>query len=191
MMSSAPGDANPYSAPESKLGVADIPVGPHSGGMTFGEFLLAYFFGSFFFMWIFWAVFWSVWMSWFIGWDFLSVLVSRGLPGGFFVALFPSIFIVGYFGVFMRQKSSTIPFTDRGEFVGRLDREMKKRRYRSGQRDEKSFVFMPKALIRTRFFNVVVNVNDGEATMTGPGAVINLLSKQLQKSEIGDRDATT
>ena len=174
-------DPNLYSAPASELGVGAVPPSPPPGGVAFAAFLLVYFLGSFLFMAVFWAVFWSLWMSVLMKWDFLGTLVFRGLPGGLFVGGLVSVFITGYLGLFMRRKTTSIPFRNRGEFVDRVDGEMKKRRYRPGLKSEETLIYLPKALIRTGFFNVFVSVGGGEASVSGPGAVVNHLSKRLRQ----------
>jgi len=175
------GDYNPFSAPAADLGMEGGPHSHRAGGMTYGAFLLIYFVASFTFMAAFWGVFWSTWMSLVMGWGFLPTLVFRGLPGGIFVGLFVSIFITGYLGLFMRQKTVTIPFEDPQDFGDRLDREMKKRRFPPGLRSGKNLVFVPKALFRTRFFDVVVDIGEGKAAVTGPGSVVDNLSKRLRQ----------
>jgi hypothetical protein len=179
MMASDLGEFNPYSAPDADLRQGVDLDSDRAGGMTFGAFLLIYFCASFAFMAVFWGLFWSAFMSLIMGWKFLPTLVFAGLPGGFIVGLFVSLFIVGYFGLFMRQKTATIPFDDAGEFQDRLGREMKKRRFRPALRSERKLVFVPKALIRTRFFDVVVVLRKSEAAVTGPEAVVKYLSKRL------------
>ena len=59
---------------------------------------------------------------------------------------------------------------------------MKKRRYRPGLKSEEILVYVPpKSLIRTRFFDVFVSFGDREASVTGPGSVVNHLSKRLRQ----------
>ncbi len=178
-MASDLGEFNPYSALDSDLRHGSVLDGDRAGGMTYGAFLLIYFFASFAFMAAFWGLFWSAFMSLVMGWKFLPTLVFAGMPGGFFVGLLVSVFIVGYLGLFMRRKTAAIPFQDSREFEDRLDREMRKRRFRPGLRSERKLVFVPKAIFRARFFDVVVVLGEGEAVVTGPEAVVKHLSKRL------------
>lgn len=84
--------------------------------------------------------------------------------------------------MFISQKTVTIPFEDRQGFGDRLDLEMKKRRFRPGLRCGENLVFVPKALFRTRFFDVVVGIGEGKAAVTGPGSVVDYQSKRLRQS---------
>jgi hypothetical protein len=177
-MLSALDDPNPYTPPATEIGATSLPP----GGMPFAGFLVLYFFASFSFMWIFWGLFWSAWMALFTGSDFLTTLIFRGLPGGFIVGFVTSALITAYFGLYMRRKTDAIAFTgDRAEFIEELKCEVAKRRYRLTQQSDRAFTFASWGLVHYRYFDLVVNVGNAQATITGPGAIINIVSSKLRR----------
>jgi hypothetical protein len=180
-MSSALGDSNPYAPPASEIGTA-VPADPAAGGMPFGGFLVLYFFGSLCFMWIFWGLFWSGWMALMMGWDFLTTLIFRGLPGGFFVGFLTSALITAYLGLFMRRRTVAIAFTgDRAEFIAGVIKEVGKRRYRLTHQSASALAFAAGGLFHYGYFDLIVNVGDAQAAVSGPRAIISVLGKKLKR----------
>jgi hypothetical protein len=182
-MSSARGDSNPFTPPATEIG-AIAPPGPALGGMPFGGFLLIYFCASFIFMWLFWALFWSGWMTLMMGWDFLTTLMFRGLPGGFFVGFLTSTLITAYQGLFMRRKTAVIAFAgDRPQFIDEVTNEVRRVRYRLTHQSERVVAFSTRGLFHYGYFDLIVEVGDGHATLAGPGAVVRTLSKKLCRED--------
>jgi hypothetical protein len=176
-MSSAPGDSNPFTPPLTEVGTI-VPPGPQAGGMPFGGFLVIYFCVSLVFMWLFWALFWSGWMAIMVGWDFLTTLMFRGLPGGFFVGFLTSALITAYQGLFMRRRTATIAFTgDRSQFIEEVMNELRKLRYRLTHQSERGLAFAAGGLFHYGYFDV----GHGQAALFGPGNVVRILSKKLER----------
>ncbi len=181
-MSSDAGDSNPFTPPVTEIG-ANVPPGPTAGGMPFGGFLVIFFSAAFIFMWLFWALFWSGWMTLMMGWDFLTTLIFRGLPGGFFVGLLTSALITAYQGLFMRRKTGVITFTgDRAEFIEGVINEVRKVRYRLTHQSDTALAFAARGLFHYGYFDLIVDVGDGRATLAGPGAVVRILAKKLGRA---------
>jgi hypothetical protein len=170
---------NPYAPPVSALASAGA---AGSRSVSFGTFLIVYAVIACPVMAVSWALFWSLFMSLAMGWPFLDVLVFRGIPAGMFFGLTMTVFLIGYIGIFMRPKTTAIPYTgDQGEFLARLNDDLSKRRYREERHTGGIRRFTPRALIRTGVFDVTVKPGAAEVAVTGPGAVVNGLSKRLQR----------
>ena len=171
-MSSAPGDSNPFTPPMTEIG-ANVPPGPSADGMPFGGFLLIYFCASFIFMWLFWALFWSGWMTLVMGSDFLTTLIFRGMPGGFFVGFLTASVITAYQGLFMRRKTAIIAFAgDHSQFIDEVINEVRKVRYRLTHQSDRAVAFASRGLFHYGYFDLIVDVGNGQATLAGPGAVV-------------------
>jgi hypothetical protein len=174
-------EPNPFAPPATEIR-GDAPgAALPPGGMPFGGILVLLFAGSFAIMWIFWALFWSAWMSYFEGWDFWTTLLFRGLPGGFMVAILFSTMITIYLGVFMKRTTMVIDLAgSRAEIAGRIEGAVAKLRYRLTHRSESMLVYARRALFHVAYYDLIIRVDEGTATLTGPKAVLTILRKKLQ-----------
>jgi hypothetical protein len=174
-------DPNPYKAPARKsLDPVEI-ARPDDGAMPLSAVLVYYFFGIFFASAVFWGLPFSLAFSRSRGRDFLSVLISLGLPGGLLFGLLMAVVVTSLMGVYWRRRTATISFTDRTEFLARLERELPGRRFRMSHRSKSSIVFAPRAMIRAHVSYIFVEVEDGSATVVGPKGFVDLLCKRLRE----------
>ena len=174
-------EPNPYAPPATEIR-ADAP-GPalERGGMPYGGILVLLFSGTLAFLWIFWALFWSAWMSFFEGWDFWTTLFFRGLPGGFiFAVLFSTMYTI-YLGVFMTRTTVVIDLAgSRAEIARRLEGAVAKLHYRLTHRSESLLVYTPRGLFHIAYYDLIIRVDEGAATASGPKLVLTMLRKKLQ-----------
>jgi hypothetical protein len=117
-----------------------------------------------------------------MGWDFLTTLIFRGLPGGLFVGFFTSALMTAYQGLFMRTKTAAIAFAgDRADFIEAVITEIGKTRYRLTHRSDRTLAFAAGGLFHYGYFDLIVNVGDAQAAVSGPGAIVSILSKKLKR----------
>jgi hypothetical protein len=128
---------------------------------------------------VFFGLFWSFWM-WMSVWrkqDLANILMGPGAGGGLFFGTFFGAFMA----ILMRPATITFPIGERDNFLSRLYAEMPKLRYRLLGQAEGLRMFGPRTLFRPQAFNIVVRVEDGKATVTGPKANIKALKKRLER----------
>ncbi len=174
-------EPNPFAPPATEMLPDATRQALEPGGMPFGGILVLCFFGSFAITWIFWALFWSAWMSYFAGWDFWTTILFRGLPGGFIVALVFSAAMIIYLGLFMRRTTVVIDLAgSRAEIARQLEGAVANLRYRLTHRSESVLVYAPRALVRFAYYDLIIQLGEGAASVTGPKAVLAILRKKLQ-----------
>jgi hypothetical protein len=167
------GISRPDAAPEPE--VMDGPsLDPARGGASWKVFLAMGASSG-----IFFGLFWSLgmWLSVFRNQGLIRILTGPGAGCGLFFGTFFGIFM----SIVMRPATITFPIGDRDHFLTRLYAEMPKLRYRPLGQAEGWRMFGPRTLFRPQAFNIMVRVEDGKATVTGPKANIKALKKRLDR----------
>ena len=144
-----------------------------SGAVMPAGFLAAYFFG----VTTFGAVFWSLFMALWLGRPFAHVLLPVGIGFG----LFLGIAMTAAIAIGARREAVVVACPDREAFVSRLDRELRRLRYRPLDRSESALTYRPKGPIGAKYFHLAVELVPDAATITGPWQHVRALKRRLER----------
>jgi hypothetical protein len=153
------------------LTTGDRSLSKRPGGSTWAVILLM---GavSGIFCWLFWSVFMSIAM----GQDLVRILIGPGAGFG----LTMGVVFCGLMAFLMRPTTIVITVGKGDDFASRLDGEMAKLRYQPLEPEEGMRVFGPKTLFRPHAFDILVRLENGKMTVTGPSTNVKALKKRFK-----------
>jgi hypothetical protein len=127
---------------------------------------------------VFLAAFWSMGMSLALRKSFAQVLVPAGASFGLTMAIcFTVLWAVSFRPGFVR-----LSFSDRAQFLERLDREIASLGYRSVPQANGVLVYEPKTLVRTEMARIRVVPGGDEAVAIGPSINLKRLKKLIERA---------